>query len=219
MKQRFLVIGLGRFGRSLAQSLADQGVEVMAVDIDPEVVQELSPQLDAVVGADATDEAALSELEVESFECALVAIGADSIESSILTTALLQKLGVPRILARATSDLHERVLVAIGAHEVVNPEAEMGTALGRRLAMPNLLEHLELGKDTALAEIAVPSSLVGRPVTAAELRRSGTSLVAIRRGERVLAPPSDRERFEAGDVLIVLGSSIGIEDLVARGSP
>ncbi len=216
MARRFLVIGLGRFGRGLVQNLLRYGVEVLVLDRDEEVVQQISAEVDDAVCADGTDETAISELSPADFSCAVVAIGSGSIEGSILATALLQKLGAPRIVARAASELHGRVLTAIGAHEVVNPEAEMGAALSRRLAVPNVLEHLELAAGTALAEIAVPPSLTGK-TTGGVKRRYGVSLVAIRRGEQVLAVVSDREKLHHGDILVVLGPDEGIEKLAGQG--
>lgn len=213
MDRRFLVIGLGRFGRSLVASFVRHGVEVMALDRDEDIVQAISSEVDAAVCADATDETSLSELDPRSFSCAIVAIGATSTEGSILATALLQKLGAPRIVARAASELHGRVLAAIGAHEVINPEAEMGAALGRRLSVPNVLEHLELGKETALAEVVVPSALAGRTTAALKLRGYGISLIAIRRGDQVSAAVSDKERVEGGDVLVIVGPTEGVESL------
>ena len=185
----------------------------MVLDIDADVVQEISASIDAAVCGDSTEESVLAELVPRQFDCAVVTIGASSVEASILTTALLQKLQIPRIVARATSDLHARVLDAIGAHEVLNPEAEMGIALGRRLSVPNLLEHLDLGDDTALAEVALPPGWEGKAISETDMRRHGVTLVAIRRGGRILRLASDRDVLASADLLVVLGSNEEIERL------
>lgn len=204
----FVVIGLGVFGRTVALTLARMGLQVLAIDQDEEEAQRVAGDLDAVVSLDATDEVALRELGLEGVSCAVVAIGAEAREASILVTALLRQMGVPRIVARAMSDLHARVLLAVGAHEVISPEAEMGQRLARRLAQPNLLERLELGEGAELAELEVPASFVDRSLVELDIRRRfGVSVVALRRGGTVRATVDGSERIAAGDVMVVIGST------------
>jgi trk system potassium uptake protein TrkA len=211
---QFVVIGLGIFGRNVALNLARHGQAVLAIDIDQEEIDRLAPDLDSVVRADATDEEALRELRLERMSCAVVAIGAQSMEASILTTALLRQVGVPRIVARSLSELHERVLRAVGAHEVVSPEKEMGQRLARRLAEPGVLERLELGEDAQLAEIAAPESFIGRSLVELEVRRQfDVTVVAIRRGGSVRANVAPGDRLQQGDVLVVIGDPAGIHRL------
>ena len=118
MVGKFLVIGLGRFGSNVAINLARSERAVLAVDRSPKLVQELATIVDSAVCLDSTDAAALRELGIEDVACAVVAIGSESIESSILTTSVLRQMGVPRLIARAVTELHGRVLYAVGAHEV-----------------------------------------------------------------------------------------------------
>lgn len=214
MPGEFAVVGLGMFGRSVALHLARAGQAVLAVDRDPRLVNELADQLDDVVCADATDEDALRELGVSRFTSVVVAIGAASMENSILTTALLRQLGVPRIVARSMSPLHTRVLRAVGAHEVVSPEEEMGERLARRLATPSVLERLEVAANAELAEVEVPESLVGQSLAELDIRRRwGISVVAVRRGGAVHATVDAAELLRSGDVLIVLGEPAAITRL------
>lgn len=204
----FVVIGLGVFGRTVALTLARMGLQVLAIDQDEEEAQRVAGDLDAVVSLDATDEVALRELGLEGVSCAVVTIGAEAREASILVTALLRQMGVPRIVARAMSDLHARVLLAVGAHEVISPEAEMGQRLARRLAQPNLLERLELGEGVELAELEAPASFVDRSLVELDIRRRfGVSVVALRRGGTVRATVDGSERIAAGDVMVVIGSA------------
>jgi trk system potassium uptake protein TrkA len=133
-----VIIGLGRFGRSVATNLARRGQSVLAVDRDPKRVELIAEEVDSVAIADATDEAALDELPLERISCAVVTMGSRATEASILTTALLRQLGVPRIVVRSFNDLHARVLLAVGASEVINPEDEMGHRLALHLANPSL---------------------------------------------------------------------------------
>lgn len=216
MVGQFVVIGLGIFGRTVAVTLARSGHSVLAVDVDQQEVNRIAPELDSVVRADTTDEQALRELRLERMSCAVVAIGAQSIEASILTTALLRQMGMPRIVARAMNDLHARVLRAVGAHEVVSPEAEMGQRLARRLSEPNLLERLELGDDVELVELEVPEPFVGRTLVDLNVRQQfGVTVVAVRRAGVVRASLGPDDRLEQGDVLVVIGSPDGIRRLAA----
>jgi len=204
----FVVIGLGVFGRTVAVTLARLGHQVLAVDRNGEEAQRVAGELDAVVTLDATDEAALKELGLEGVSCAVVAIGVEAMESSILVTALLKQMGVPRIVARALSDLHARVLLAVGAHEVVSPEVEMGQRLARRLAEPTVLERLELGEGAELAEVEAPGSFVGRTLVELDVRRRfAVSVVALKRGGTVRATTDGSEQVAEGDVMVVIGTA------------
>jgi len=207
----FAVIGLGMFGRNVALGLTQHRQSVLAIDSNEEQVRALSAELDAVVCADATDETALRELHLERVACAVVTIGAEAREASILTTTLLRQIGVPRIVARSFSDLHARALLAVGAHAVVNPEQEAGERLARQLARPNILERLELGDNTELVEIEAPETFVGKTLIDLDVRRKhAISVVAIRRGGSVQASIDGTERLERGDVLVVIGAPASI---------
>ncbi len=212
----FVVIGLGMFGRNVALHLAAAGQAVLAVDRDQSEVDRVAPELDSVVCADATDETALRELGLERMSCAVVAIGAQSMEASILTTALLRQMGVPRIVARSLTELHSRVLRAVGAHEVVSPEEQMGQRVARRLAEPNVLDRLDLGGEAQLAEVEVPSAFVGRTLVELDVRRRhGVTVVAIRREGQVRASVRQDERFRDGDVMLVIGAADRIRRLAS----
>jgi trk system potassium uptake protein TrkA len=212
MVGEFAVIGIGMFGRNVAVQLARAGHSVLAIDIDQEEVDRAAADLDAVVCADATDEAALRELRMERMTCAVVAIGAQSMEASILATALLRQLGVPRIVARSLSDLHARVLRAVGAHEVVSPEEEMGQRLARRLAEPSVLERIELGEGAELAELEVPAAWIGKSLLELDIRRKyGVTVVAVRRGRTVRATVDASLPLGEGEVVVVIGEPAGIE--------
>jgi trk system potassium uptake protein TrkA len=218
MARQFAVIGLGAFGRQVAVQLRRLGHEVLAIDLDERLVNAVAEEIEAVVRADATDENALRELHLDAVSCAVVAIGAESIEASILTTTLLRQIGVPEIVARSVNPLHARALRAVGAHSVVRPEEEMGERLARRLAQPNVLERIELGPDAELAEIPVPTDFLDRSLIDLEVRRRhGVTVVAIRRGDRTLATLDSSERMQAGDTLVVIGAPQAVERLAARG--
>lgn len=212
---QFAVIGLGQFGMSVARNLSRMGESVMAVDLDQELVDEVAIDVDVALRADATDERTLAELELETMSCVVVAFGAASLEASVLTTALLRQLGVPRVVARAVSDLHARVLRAIGADEVINPEEEMGRRLASRLSQPTILEQLDLG-DSSLAEVEAPEAFSGKTLAELKMRNKyGVSVMALQRKGSVIANPLGSEMIQSGDILIVVGAVASIRRIAA----
>ncbi len=216
MSNQFLVIGLGTFGSNVALSLASNGQSVLAVDRDEERVRQVAQTIEAVVCADATDETAMRELQLERVSCAVVAIGGDALENSILSTALLRQIGVPRIVARGLGELHERVLRAVGADEVLQVEAEMGQRLARRLAEPNVLERMALGEDAELAELEVPESFAGKSLVTLDIRRKyGVTVVAFRRGGTFRALLHGNDVLQSGDQMVVIGERDGINRLAS----
>jgi trk system potassium uptake protein len=203
-RQEFAIIGLGRFGTSLALTLVEMGHTVLAIDQDPELVQELADDLGQTVALDATDEAALRSVGIQAFETVVVAIGAD-FESNILVTALLKELGVPRVVCKALTERQKTILLKVGADRVVLPEHEAGIQLARGLVTPDLIDQLELEPGTHLVQMHVPEAMVGRMLRDLDLpKRFGVMVLAIK-GQRVrVAPPADTV-LAPGDVLLLLG--------------
>lgn len=211
----YAVIGLGQFGMSVARHLANQGASVLAIDLNQDLVDDVAPYVDVAIRADATERRTLQELDIDSMGCVVIAIGAHSIEGSVLTTALMTQEGVPRIVARAISELHARVLRNIGADEVVNPEEQMGRRLATRLAQPSIIEQVELG-DSQLAEVEAPEAFVGSTLVELDVRNEyGVSVMAIQRGGSIIATPRASEKIESGDVLVLVGSADSVRRLAA----
>ena len=206
MSGDFAVIGLGQFGRAVALSLVREGAAVLAIDALQERAQLVEAEVDAVAVADATSELALEELGLERMSCVVVAMGARARETSILTTALLRQRGIPRIISRAANELHGRVLLAVGAHEIINPELQMGQRLARNLAHPTIMEQLALDENTNLVELACPEQFIGKAIEEIDLkRRYGVSLVALRRGAQVIPSVGAGDRLQRGDRMLVVG--------------
>ncbi len=157
-----IVIGLGRFGSALADSLVGLGYEVLGVDFDADIVQNHAGSLTHVVQADSTSERALRQIGAADAVTAVVCIGTD-IESSVLTTSALIDLGVRNVWAKAISEAHGRILVRVGAHHVVFPEAEMGSRVAH-LISGEMLEYIALDDDFVLAEMMVPEPFTGKPL-------------------------------------------------------
>jgi trk system potassium uptake protein TrkA len=204
MAKEFIVIGLGRFGGGLAETLAGMGHEVLGVDSDPKAVQDLAGVLTHVVEADSTSEAAMRQLGAEEFETAVVAIGTE-IEASILTTSVLSDLGVGRIVAKAVTEAHGRILERVGAHRVVFPERDMGVRVGHSLA-GSILDYFELDPAFAIVETSAPKELVGRTLAAAEVRkRYGITVVCVKPGGGSFTYATPETVVAEGDILVVAG--------------
>lgn len=216
MKERnrqYLVLGLGRFGESLAKTLYKEGHEVLAVDADPELVDGIAPYVTQAVQIDATDEGALESLGVRNFDAAIVSIG-QNMRDSILVCVLLKELGVPYLIAKATDDLHGKVLRKIGVDRVIFPERDMGIRLAKSLLTPNVLEQIELSDDYQLVEIILPMKWVGDTIIGVDVRRKyGISILAIHRGGEFVVSPSPDLMFETGDILLVLGKKDDIDSI------
>ena len=216
MTHAFAVIGIGRFGHSVATSLSQKGYPVLVIDAKKEIIDEISNDVSAAVQTDTTDKDSLLELEVEKFSCVIIGIGASSLEASILTTALLSQIGCARIIARGIHALHERVLRSVGAHEVINPERELGERLAERLSQPYLLEHFNLGKELRLSEIATPVRFIGKSLEELNLRNKfNVSVVAIYRGDIVIANPKADEVINEADKLVLIGNSSAVQKLAS----
>lgn len=210
MKKSFAIIGLGRFGGSIVHELVEQGMDVLAIDIKEERVNEfLTIATHAVIG-DTTDEKVLKSLGISNFDHVIVAIG-DDIQASILTTIILKELGVKDVTAKALSDYHEKVLVKIGADRVVHPERDMGKRLANNMASNNVLDYLELSDQHSIVEIVARKPLAGNSIIDLDIRaKYGITIVAIKRGNDVIVSPMASEVIMENDILIVIGADSDI---------
>jgi trk system potassium uptake protein TrkA len=208
---QFIIIGLGRFGSSLGRELIQLGYEVLGVDRDEEKVQELSSVLTHTVVADATEEEVLRSIGARNFDCGVVAIG-DDIQASILATILLKDLGVKKVVAKAVSDLHGRVLERVGVDRIIYPERDMGIRVAHQLVSPNLLDYIELSKKYTIAELAVPHCLSGKSLDDVNPRgRFGCSIVAINKPKGIIIAPVAKDVLSEDDVMVVIGTNEQIE--------
>lgn len=216
-KKQFAVIGLGRFGTSVALTLQQLGHEVLAIDADEERVQKLSDEVTHVVQADTTDENALNALGLRNFDAVVVAIGED-VQANVATTLLLKEMGIPFIIAKARNALHGKMLEKIGADRVVYPERDMGQRVAHSLVSANVLDFIALSSELSLVEVTAPGVFVGRTLAEADMRvRYGVNVVAIKRYEDLIVPPQPDEVIHECDVLIVIGPTEGLQRLEVLG--
>jgi trk system potassium uptake protein TrkA len=214
MNRQFVVVGLGRLGISMVETLDSLGHEVLAIDKREGVIQSLADELPNVhlVATDATDEATVRGLNVEGFDAAAVMIGENHLEAGILATATLKEVGVPRIVARATGGIHARVLEKVGADRVIQPEREIGEQLARTMASPVVLDYVDLGDDEALIESQVPRAWLDKSLSELDLsQKFGLTVLALKPKGRPGSLPRGDTVLHDGDVLVVGGSKRALD--------
>ena len=213
MSRQFVIIGLGRLGSAMLDTLLSLDHEVLGIDFDADLVQDLSgeyPQAHLVT-ADATEESVLRDLNVGQFDGAAVVIG-ENMEAGILATANLKELGVPFVVSRAISKLHGRVLEMIGADRIIEPERDMGAQVARTMASPAVMDYVDLGENEALIEAEVPKEWVGKTLADLHLsRESGLTVLALKpKGKSGTIPSGDTDLNE-GDVIVVGGNKEALD--------
>ncbi len=212
---RVVVLGLGRFGESLARELVLRGTEVLGIDSDPALVQKYSDDLTHTAVADTTDADALRQLDVPGFRRAVVGIGTD-LEASILTTAVLVDFEIQHIWAKAVSRQHGRILARIGAHHVVLPEHDMGERVAH-LVTGRMLDYIEFEDDFAMVKTVAPEDSVGMPLCDSTLRtRHGITVVGVKRPGEDFTHATPDTVLHRGDVLIVSGRIEEVESFANR---
>lgn len=221
----FAIFGIGTFGFEVCKVLAERGGKVIAIDHKSDVIEKIKDIVTQAILIDSTDEDALKNIDLEGIDIALVAIG-NNMQASILTTALLKKLGVPYIIARAITDIHSRVLKQIGASEVINIEIDEGREVANRLISPDILERIPISKNQTLAEVIVPKSFIGKTLMALDMRKKfNINVISVKRkheeidgmgnpqSEEVVFTPNPTEVLRHNDVLVVVGSDQEIDAL------
>ncbi|HBE05365.1 MAG TPA: hypothetical protein DCY85_02615 [Firmicutes bacterium] len=205
MKQNFVVIGLGRFGSSVARTLLEKGHEVLAIEKDEALVNSYSHGFTHLVQADTTDMNVLKSVGVRNCDVAVVAIGSD-IQASIMTTLNLKELGIDYIVAKAINSMHGKVLEKIGADRVVYPEMEMGERIANSLVSKSLLDYIELTPEVSIREILVERGFGEKSLSELGLRgRFHVTIVLIKRNDEISITPGGDACIKAGDVLFVIG--------------
>ena len=209
LRNAVCVIGLGRFGTSLALELMDSGIEVLGIDAHSEPVQALDGRLTHVVRADSTKEETLRQLSVHEFERVVVAIGSD-LEASILTTSLLIKFGVTEIWAKATSDAHAEILEQLGVGHVVSPEKDMGRRIAH-LVTTRLQDFIELGEDFVMVKVHPPRIACGEPLAGLHLRTKYGAVITAVRGETGWAVATPDTVIQPDDLVLIAGRTRDVE--------
>ena len=211
----FVVIGLGRFGTAVATELSSLGHEVLALDDSEENVEKVTDKVTHAVTGDARDPAVLRALGVRNYDCAIVAVGVD-IGTSALVTLNLKELGVRRVICKAQSHVHRKVLEKIGADRVVFPEHEMGVKLAQGLSSSNVLNFIELSDDFGIVETAIPREWQGKTLLELDVRaKYKVNIIAVRKKgvEAFNVTPGPDTKMEAGDTVVAVGRTEDVNRL------
>ncbi len=205
-----VVIGLGRFGKSLALELMEEGTEVLGVDLDRKIVQSLAGRLTHVVQADSTDQDAMVQLSVGEFDRAVIGVGTD-LEASILTASVVLNLGVQNVWAKAISYAHARILTQIGVHHVVRPEHDMGKRVAH-LVRGRMLDYIEFDDGYAIVKTQPPRSIYDQTLADAHIRsKYGVTIVGVKREGQAFTYATPETVVTEGDLIIVSGPEDRVE--------
>ncbi len=212
-RREFVIIGMGRFGKSVANTLVEHGHDVLAIDKNAERVQQLRYELPHIVQMDATNAEAMSQIGISDFKIGLICMSSD-FESNLLATVLMVKAGVNHVIIKARTHTQKQILTEVGAHEVILPEHEAGVHLGRRLAFANFIDYLEIGDGISIVEMTAPAQLVNKTLGECDLRQKlGLTVIAVRRDHEVISNTGANFRIAADDELMVLGRLEDVEQL------
>lgn len=212
MKQ-VAVIGLGRFGLSVVQNLCNIGCEVLAIDTDEKQVHKASSYANYAVQADVMDESTIRSLGLRNFDYVVVAIGTD-IEASVIITLNLKEAGVKRVIAKAQSDTHGKILLKAGADRVVFPERDMGARLAKSIVSSNILDYIELSPEYSILEISVPDYFIGKNLRDLNIRDEfGFNVIALKRGKNIKVSPRADDILAEDDVMVVVGKNTDLAKL------
>ncbi len=202
----FCIIGLGKLGQTLAQTLSAVGKEVLIIDIDADKVNMLADSVTNAIIGDATNDAVIHAAGIADYECAVICI-VENVNANILLTLKLKELGIKKVVARAVNDGHRRVLEKVGADMIIFPERDMGERLAFTLAHDKVIDFMEF-KGFQIAEITVPEKWIGKTVLDLDVRKKyGINVIAVTDKEgQVSVTPSAARQFKSGDIISIVGS-------------
>jgi trk system potassium uptake protein TrkA len=212
----FCIIGLGKFGTSLAGALVANGKQVMVIDTDSEKVTLIADSVTNAVIGDATNVNMLKASGVADYDCAVVCM-TENISDIILVTIQLKELGVKHVISRAVNEGHRKVLSHVGADEIVYPEHDMGERLAFRLSHSTITDFVQF-KGYKVVEIAVPESWIGKDLITLNLRKNfGVNVIAVRYCDgRLDVSPSPTREFNAGEIVSVVGDDRDIDKMTEK---
>lgn len=224
---KFAVIGLGKFGMSVATTLFEKGAEVIAIDNDQALIDEIVGRVSVAINMNSTDERSLKLNRIQDVDAVILAIG-NSIEVSVLTTVILKRLGVSNIYAKVDSKVHARILELLGVQNIIFPEEQLGIQLANSLISSSVLEYIDLSSGHSVVELVVPDSWVGKTLQQLALpTEKGVNIVAIKYTEQVVTKegenrlakkindlPGANDIINEEDVLVLIGPKSKINDLI-----
>lgn len=216
-KNSYVVFGLGAFGYSLAETLGDSGYEVMVVDKRNDPIQTISDKVTYAVKADVTEPGVLESLDIGQFDVVIVAFTQD-MNASIMAAMYAKESGIPKVVAKAVTDIHGTILQKIGVDEVIFPEREMGVRVAQNLIAGGAVDILELSDEFSLVEIHVPASWAGHSLRSLDVRgKYNLNVIAIKDGEEVVMNLDPDQVLSGQQMLVVMGDNESLDQLLERG--
>lgn len=204
-KKQIVVVGLGRFGSSVCRELYQLGHEVMALDMDPEKVEDVAEFASQATVADATDKSQLKALGVRNFDQAIIAIG-DDLQASVLCTLMLKEIGLEKVWVKARDMQHKKILEKVGADRVIQPEYEMGIRTAHHINSEKIVDYIDLSKDYSIVEMAATKKIAEKSLLQLDIRAKFSCIIlALKRGEDVNIAPRPDDIVHEGDILVVMG--------------
>ncbi len=211
--KQFAVLGLGRFGSSVARTLTDNGFSVLCIDNNADIVQSVSEFATHAVQADVSDEAVLRSLGLGNFDVVVIAIGSN-MESSIMSTLIAKELGAKFVVAKATNFTQKTILQKVGADRIVMPERDMGYKVARGLISANIIDTINISDEISIIEVEPPASWINKSISHSNIRvEYGFNIVALKRGNKVIVSPKADEVIAENDIVLVIGENSAIERL------
>jgi trk system potassium uptake protein TrkA len=206
MVKQYAVIGLGRFGTSVARTLGRLGQEVLAIDTNEERLRYIADEVTHTLVADTTDIRVLNNIGIKNFDVAIVAIG-ENIQANIMTTLLLKEVGVPYVVAKAMNKMEGRVLEKVGADRVVFPERDMGKRIAHNLVVANMVDYIEMPQGFRIMEVKATQEMFSKNLRMLNFRsKYNVNIILITRSSgEVLFTPGPEDIIQTGDLLVLAG--------------
>ena len=206
-KKTYAVFGLGRYGQAVAKELVEGGMEVLAVDADQKIVNDMAAFLPICKCADVTDPEVIARLGVADIDTVIICM-ANNLEASVMAVTLCKEAGIKNVIAKCANKMHQKILLRVGADEVVFPENESGVRLAKNLLSSGFIDMISLSKDTSIVEIEVKPEWVGKNLIELNLRKKhGFNIIALREGKKVTVDIDPEEPLAAHITLIVLANT------------
>ena len=214
MKRKTIgIIGLGRFGGTLAKQVAALGHEVVGIDIEETLVQKLAPYLTHSIVGDFSDEDTIRQLNLQELDVVVIAIG-DNLKAKLLSAMVLKELHTPYIVAKASTTMESKLLERVGADLIIFPEMDMAELVAQMLPRENIVDYFQLSQDIGLVEMGIPQFMVGHTLVELDIRKHyNVNIVAVKRDKNVIAPPNPNNPLQDDDMLIVIGRNEDITKL------
>lgn len=210
----YAVFGLGRYGRAIAQELVDNGMEIIAVDVNQSIVNEASVYLPVCKCADVTDPEVIAQLGIAELDTVIICM-AENLEASVMAVTLCKESGVRTVIAKCANEMHQKILLRVGADQVVFPENESGIRLAKNLLSSGFIDMIALSKDVSIIEIDVKDEWVGKNLIELDLRKKyGFNIVAVKKGENVSVIINPEQALDSGTTLIVIANTAKLSKLI-----